>query len=45
VDYDSVEFTPTDTGASVIDYEPRASNIIKASRMDDIADEDSSMPF
>lgn len=45
VDYESVEFSSSsDTGASVIDY-PGPGNIIKASRMDDIADEDSGMPF
>jgi replicative DNA helicase len=45
VDYDTLGLVPENTGASVIDYEPSAGNIIKASRMDDIADEDSSMPF
>jgi len=44
VDYETVEFsTSQETGASVIDYP--SGNVIKASRMDDIADEDTGMPF
>ena len=45
VNYETLDLVPENTGASVIDYQPPAGNIIKSSRMDDIADEDSSMPF